>query len=73
MVAKEEKPGKATSQVECESSENSKLSTSSVCSICKKPATQLVDGELSCAEHIGQIYEHQVEDYARSHLSDWRE
>ena len=45
-----------------------------VCSLCGEPATQLVDGEPSCAAHIGQIYEHQVEDYTRTHLVDneWR-
>jgi hypothetical protein len=45
-----------------------------VCSLCGAPATQTVDGEPSCAAHIGQIYEHQVEDYTRKHLVDneWR-
>ena len=45
-----------------------------VCTICGKPATQLVDGEPSCSDHIEQIYEHQVEDYTSKHLSDgeWR-
>jgi hypothetical protein len=45
-----------------------------VCSLCFEPATQLVDGEPSCAAHIGQIYQHQVEDYTRKHLVDneWR-
>lgn len=47
---------------------------STVCTMCGKPATQLVDGEPSCADHIEQVYEHQVEDYASKHLSDgnWR-
>lgn len=47
---------------------------SNVCTMCGKPATQLVDGEPSCGDHIEQIYEHQVEDYASKHLSDgeWR-
>lgn len=47
---------------------------SNVCTMCGKPATQLVDGEPSCADHIEQVYEHQVEDYASKHLSDgdWR-
>jgi hypothetical protein len=71
-VTKEEKVGKVTAQVVSDNSENSKLGAASVCSICKKPATQLIDGEPSCADHIGQIYEHQVEDYAQSHLSEWR-
>jgi len=45
-----------------------------VCSMCGNPATQLVDGEPSCAAHVGQIYEHQVEDYTSQHLHDneWR-
>jgi uncharacterized Fe-S cluster-containing MiaB family protein len=47
---------------------------SNVCTLCGKPATQLVDGEPSCSDHIEQIYEHQVEDYTSKHLSDgeWR-
>ncbi len=45
-----------------------------VCSMCGNPATQLVDGEPSCAAHVGQIYEHQVEDYTGKHLhnNEWR-
>ena len=43
---------------------------SNVCTMCGKPATHLVDGEPSCADHIEQIYEHQVEDYTSRHLSD---
>ena len=47
----------------------------SVCSICSKPTTRLVDGDPSCEEHIEQVYEHQVEDYTAQHLVDkeWRE
>jgi hypothetical protein len=47
---------------------------SNVCTMCGKPAVQLVDGEPSCADHIEQVYEHQVEDYTSKHLSDgdWR-
>ena len=48
--------------------DNTKL----VCSMCGRPATQLVDGEPSCAAHIEQVYEHQVEDYTIQHLDDWR-
>jgi len=46
----------------------------SVCSICAKPATRLVDGDPSCDQHIEQVYEHQVEDYTVQHLVDneWR-
>lgn len=45
-----------------------------VCSMCGKPATESVDGEPSCTAHVEQIYEHQVEDYTRKHLTDnlWR-
>jgi hypothetical protein len=45
-----------------------------VCSICAKPATQSVDGDPSCDEHIEQVYEHQVEDYTVKHLvnNEWR-
>lgn len=51
-----------------------KQGSSSVCSICGKPATQLVDGEPSCSDHIEQVYEHQVEDYTKAHLknNEWR-
>lgn len=41
-----------------------------VCTLCGKPATQLVDGEPSCADHVEQVYEHQVEDYTSKHLTD---
>jgi len=41
-----------------------------VCTLCGRPATQLVDGEPSCALHVEQVYEHQVEDYERTHLTD---
>jgi hypothetical protein len=41
-----------------------------LCTLCGKPATQLVDGEPSCALHVEQVYEHQVEDYACKHLTD---
>ena len=43
---------------------------SNVCTMCGKLATHLVDGEPCCADHIEQVYEHQVEDYASKHLSD---
>ncbi len=47
----------------------------SPCTLCGRPATQLVDGEPCCEDHVEQIYEHQVEDYTRKHLSNnaWRE
>jgi hypothetical protein len=43
---------------------------SQLCTLCGKPATQLVDGEPSCARHVEQVYEHQVEDYTRKQLTD---
>jgi len=45
-----------------------------VCSMCGQPAPESVDGEPSCAAHVDKIYEHQVEDYTRRHLTDheWR-
>jgi len=69
---REDKVVKGTDHSENKKSESPKLKSASVCSICGKPASQLVDGEPSCVEHVGQIYEHQVEDYTRSHLSEWR-
>jgi Fe-S-cluster-containing hydrogenase component 2 len=50
--------------------EDKPASKQQVCTICGKPATQLVDGEPSCALHVEQVYEHQVEDYTRTHLTD---
>jgi uncharacterized Zn finger protein (UPF0148 family) len=50
--------------------EATKQGNASVCPICGKPATQLVDGEPSCADHIEQVYEHQVEEYTRAHLKN---
>jgi len=43
---------------------------SQLCALCGRPATQLVDGEPSCILHVEQVYEHQVEDYARAHRTD---
>ena len=45
-----------------------------MCSMCGNPAIELVDGEPSCAAQVGQIYEHQVEDYTSNHLAnnEWR-
>lgn len=44
-----------------------------VCIICGKPATELVDGDPSCEEHIELVYENQLEDYTREHMkeNDW--
>ena len=44
--------------------------SSSVCVICGKPATDMVDGEPSCEEHIELVYEDQVESYTQNHLAD---
>jgi hypothetical protein len=69
MGTKGEKVVKETACQDSTKSEDPKQ-RSAVCSICGKPATQAVDGEASCSRHVEQIYEHQVEDYTRSHLSD---
>lgn len=47
----------------------------SVCTICQKPATRVVDGEPSCEQHANLVYENQLEDYTKDHLADgeWRE
>lgn len=49
------------------------LENQAVCIICGKPATQLVDGDPSCEEHIELVYENQSEDYTRDHMkeNDW--
>ena len=41
-----------------------------VCTMCGRPATLSVDGDPSCADHVEQVYEHQVEDDASKHLTD---
>jgi hypothetical protein len=55
-------------------SELAKQGKGSTCPVCGKPATELVDGEPSCKDHIEQVYEHQVEDYTRARLknNEWR-
>jgi hypothetical protein len=54
--------------------DKAKSELSSVCTMCGNPATCFVDGEPSCAGHIEQVYEHQVEDYTSRHPLDneWR-
>lgn len=51
-----------------------KAAKGQVCTMCGKPATQLADGEPSCADHVEPVYEHQAEDYMSQHLADteWR-
>jgi len=41
-----------------------------VCIICGKPATQVLDGDPSCDEHLELVYEDQVEKYTASHLKE---
>jgi len=41
----------------------------SQCAICGKAATRLVDGEPSCDQHAQLLYENQLEDYTKEHLS----
>ena len=69
MVTKEEKA--CSNTVKPENAKQDKLSR---CPICGKPATQLVDGDPSCADHVEQVYEHQVEDYTKARLpnNEWR-
>ena len=50
--------------------EEKQSAKSNLCTLCGKPATQFVDGEPSCSDHIEQVYEHQVEDYTAMYLSD---
>jgi len=46
----------------------------SACVICHQPSTRLVDGEPSCDQHANLVYENQLEDYTRDHLSqdEWQ-
>jgi hypothetical protein len=46
------------------------LKPGSVCRICGKPATRLVDGDASCEAHAELVYEDQVEKYTQEHLRD---
>jgi hypothetical protein len=40
------------------------------CTICAKPTVRLMDGEPTCDDHAALVYENQVEDYTKEHLSD---
>ena len=40
------------------------------CSVCHKPASRIVDGEPRCEAHAGLVYENQVEDYIKNHLTN---
>lgn len=60
-VKKLEKAGKVTKPA---------AKKSLVCTICGKPTVRLVDGEPSCDDHAALVYENQIEDYTRQHLSD---
>jgi hypothetical protein len=42
----------------------------SACTVCGKPATEMVDGEPSCAEHVELVYENQLEDYTLKYLGE---
>lgn len=39
------------------------------CVVCRKPATRFVDGDPSCEAHAELVYENQVEDYVKDHLT----
>ncbi|HEY7096833.1 MAG TPA: hypothetical protein VH437_08920 [Terriglobales bacterium] len=60
---------------QCKSKDKKSLKKTSFCTVCRKPATRLVDGEPSCEQHANLIYENQLEDYTREHLTDgdWKE
>jgi len=53
-----------------EKAEQVPAKSNAVCIICGKPATDLVDGDPSCEEHIEMVYEDQVENYTQHHLAD---
>jgi hypothetical protein len=55
--------------------EKSKTQDTLKCKICGKLATRLVDGDPSCEEHAGLVYEDQVEDYTKKHQKkdEWLE
>ena len=46
-----------------------------VCVVCGKPATNTLDGECTCDEHVELVYEDQVEDYTQKHMlhDEWLE
>ena len=71
MATKEVKEGETCSKLVNRESTAGKASS---CSICGKAATESVDGEPSCRDHMEQIYEHQLEDYTRARLTnnEWR-
>jgi hypothetical protein len=71
----EKKDGSSRERAKFEKLEMTESSQNPVCSLCGRPATESVDGEPSCRDHVEQVYEHQVEDYTRKHLSNnaWRE
>lgn len=39
------------------------------CVICGRSATRLVDGEPGCDAHANLIYENQLEEYTRAHMT----
>jgi len=56
--------------VDFKKSEQSHKKNPSVCVICGKPATRVVDGDPSCEQHAGLVYEDQLERYTQDHLAD---
>ena len=52
-----------------------KVKKISMCTVCRKPATRTVDGEPSCEQHAQLVYENQLEDYTKDHLTEgeWSE
>jgi len=56
--------------VEFEKSQHTEKDSPSVCVICGKSATRVVDGDPSCEEHAELVYEDQLERYTQNHLAD---
>jgi len=46
------------------------VKSSSVCIICGRPATRVVDGDASCEEHAELVYEDQLEKCTQQHSRD---
>ncbi len=66
---------KTKEKVEAQSPVETKVQATSVCIVCGKPATRVVDGDPSCEEHAELVYEDQVESYTQQHLvrDEWLE
>jgi len=56
--------------VDIKNSEPAEKEGQSLCIICGKPATRVVDGDPSCDQHAELVYEDQLERYTQNHLAD---